>query len=129
MLLNIGLARNDGKPDNLPSAVLGLLSTRLGDWSLVVSDTEHTLIVEVFPDLSFMALWILCEDLAQDCVAVHSPGTESGQLVGPKAHEWGAFNPLQFILLDGTRLNQSGGARQEDTAQSCPVSLRQLPPI
>jgi hypothetical protein len=127
MLLNIGLARNDGKPDNLPSAVLNQLLDRVIEWTLVVSNTENTLIVEVFPDLSYAALWVLCESLAQDCVAVYHGYTRWGQLVGPKAHEWGAFDPAHFTLLDGTRLSQSGGARQEEPAQA--DSLRQLPPI
>lgn len=43
-------------------------------------------------------LWALCEDLGQDCVAVHYAG--SGILVGPNTAAWGAFDESLFHFID-----------------------------
>lgn len=74
----------------------------------VQSDTEPTLVAEVM----FMGhleqlhakVTALSDLLQQDCIAVYNPITGQGDLIGPRAAEWGPFNPEFFILLDGTRL-------------------------
>jgi hypothetical protein len=103
MLLNIGLARNDGKPDNRPADVLDFLGARVARHAVHQSDTERTLIVETVSAVPGAVLWELCERTAQDCIARVSGG--SGELIGPKSELWGAFNPAFFLTLDGNRLN------------------------
>ena len=39
--------------------------------------------------------------LRQDCIAVYYPATNYGVLCGPRAANWGTFNPAYFILEDG----------------------------
>jgi len=90
-------------------AANGLL---LGRQSVVQSDTEKTLVVEVTPGPEITsaarmhaALFLSAQDLRQDCIAVWSEQTRSGGLVGPRASKWGAFNPEFFFTLDGRRLS------------------------
>lgn len=57
------------------------------------------------------SVYKLSEDLGQDCIAfrgvVSFDGEEDGPfrtheaLVGPKAEEWGEFDPKRFITFDG----------------------------
>lgn len=80
-----------------------------GEGKVFESDTEPTLVVQVgaspFASISTMRrLRQTAVDLGQDCIAVYSPLTEYGLLAGPKAAEWGPFNPALFILPDGKRL-------------------------
>lgn len=42
--------------------------------------------------------------LNQDCVAVYNSALCWGLLVGPRADDWGPFNPEFFFLPDGNRL-------------------------
>lgn len=39
-------------------------------------------------------------DLRQDCIAVRYDGTALGELIGPRAAEWGAFNPAYFVGIE-----------------------------
>jgi hypothetical protein len=70
------------------------------------SDSELTLVVEVktHVGVTHAQIALLSRDLGQDCIAVWSPFTNRGALIGPRASEWGAFDPKQFFLIDGTRL-------------------------
>lgn len=43
-------------------------------------------------------LWALCEELGQDCIAVHYAGY--GVLVGPGAKAWGKFDENKFHFID-----------------------------
>jgi len=74
------------------------------------SDTEPTLVIEVqtmsrSPMLVIQALNSVAVDLEQDCIAAFRPRVGNGALIGPKAAEWGPFNPAFFIMPDGTRLS------------------------
>jgi hypothetical protein len=42
---------------------------------------------------------VLATALDQDCIAVYNHSTNTGELIGDKASEWGPFNPefFQFI--------------------------------
>lgn len=112
-ILNIGLARNDGKPDN---GILHVVA-KLNDYGfkLVAGEvfevmhgkgTEQTLIAEVEYQHHAqyhigVAVHVLSLKLAQDCIAVGYVSDGSvlgGNLYGPKAHEWGQFNPEYFVL-------------------------------
>ena len=41
--------------------------------------------------------YALAEVMRQDCIAAWNEDNEVGALIGPKAAEWGAFNPNYFI--------------------------------
>lgn len=43
------------------------------------------------------AVYALAEENEQDCIAVFEPETGRGVLVGPKAADWGEFNPDFFV--------------------------------
>jgi hypothetical protein len=112
-ILNIGLARNDGAPNNTVAQVLqGMQYTGLVycTGQLLQSDTEPTLVVEVEntsgEDVSY-TVGQLAEMLGQDCIAVCElpAGPGCGLLAGPNADAWGEFNPEFFLLLDGSRLS------------------------
>jgi hypothetical protein len=51
------------------------------------------------------ALESLCQQLKQEAIAAYvvgRHGVEGGFLAGPKAQEWGPFNPEYFLKLDGS---------------------------
>lgn len=66
------------------------------------SNTERTLVASLTKPLTREQLETLSNYLDQDCIAQHD-GIE-GQLVGPKAEEWGPFNPDYFLTMDGQPL-------------------------
>lgn len=109
ILLNIGL----NTPSGDPVASLGmeriyeagkLLETFRKRVALHVSDTEETLVVECESEFGMRQnVEKLCELLDQDCIAVMCGSKERGWLIGPRAHEWGEFDPTKFLLLDGSR--------------------------
>lgn len=79
--------------------------------TVLESDTEPTLVAEVTslnvnPRIILQLLYRVAEDLDQDCIAVYRELTGGGSLVGPRASEWGTFNPEFFFQLDGTRLSE-----------------------
>lgn len=110
LLLNIGLHVNATQTvaAHVAFEILkanGFLITR---HRTVQSDTEPTLVADVLfagmmADLSSM-LHQTSVDLQQDCIAAYNVAKNRGVLVGPRAAEWGPFNPEFFFLLDGTRL-------------------------
>jgi hypothetical protein len=111
-ILNIGLARNDGAPDN---GVLHVVAA-LNDYGFTLIHgevhevthglgVEQTLIAEVKyahgSPLLPNAVHHLSVELAQDCIAiahVNEDGVVLGGLFGPKADEWGPFNTEFFVL-------------------------------
>lgn len=62
---------------------------------------EPTLVVSINGAIGSGTLrgvvYTLAEELEQDCIAVLEPETGRGTLVGPKAADWGAFNPDCFV--------------------------------
>jgi hypothetical protein len=110
--LNIGLLTNDEVQCPVSLAlvwpILDALFPRLDgefrqqsySYRLAKSETEETLVVEVQANVCDLArtLRYACFWLHQDCIAVQLPDG-SGQLVGPKAEEWGDFNPAYFLPL------------------------------
>ena len=65
---------------------------------LAQSATEMTAVVVIEHPLAFARLYYLSKDLQQDAIAHLHEG--KGKLVGPKAAEWGAFDPQYFLLPD-----------------------------
>lgn len=104
-ILNIGLARNTGgtlDPRAVEAALRGrgIIFTSHG---VHQSASEPTLVITCAPFPATIA-HALSVALAQDCIAVWDTGTLSGRLLGPKAREWGSFNPAFFIQPNGERL-------------------------
>jgi hypothetical protein len=110
VILNIGLAR-DGNKNIGVGTVLRELDQRgfnlQGCYRICHSDTEITVVAEVELETVNNPVRYLAQILGQDCIAAYIPKVNKGKLIGPKAAEWGEFNPEKFILLDGTRLAQS----------------------
>ena len=111
--LNIGL-NIPGTDKTLPLAtVYAVVEHVLGERitvALAESDTEKTLVF-LMPGDAVMGSELLAPMLSylsglllQDCIAMMPEGDPAGgQLYGPKAAEWGPFNPAYFLLPDGTR--------------------------
>lgn len=100
-LVNIGLARNDGRPDNKVDGVLAFLERlgfNIGAYRVAQSSTEQTLIVQLGGPGALAMPAPFFDLLAQDCIAVRDE-TGQGSLVGPKAADWGEFDPAQFLEL------------------------------
>lgn len=116
-ILNIGL---DSKATRSIAAdvarqIVGANDFLVTTRTVVQSDTEPTLVCEVMPmtadrGIVLQHLYQIAEDLEQDCIAVYSPTTGKGVLIGPDAKAWGKFNPHFFFTLDGQRLAQEQAA-------------------
>lgn len=107
--LNIGLHRNDGGADLSLALVLNQLrsigaSVRAA--RVLQSDSEPTAVITVDNPLGRVTLYSLSLALSQDCIA-QADVTGLGLLAGPKAADWGPFNPAYFLTLDGTRLSDA----------------------
>lgn len=102
VIVNIGLARNDGGPDNSQYVTVMLLADLGGGqvqcYNVRQSATERTLVAQLARPLSDKATHELCAALAQDCIAQRIG--EHGRLIGPHAAKWGEFNPEYFLDLD-----------------------------
>ena len=118
VILNIGLETRDadGNVTHVDVDALGDAIAELTDGvgfygSTVETHTELTLVVEFDRDELNPLIgtaWIceqLCEQFNQDCIALYYDSSpKQGLLVGPRAQEWGDFDPSRFFLLDGTSL-------------------------
>lgn len=115
-IINIGLNTADGAitPEEARETLRAYGFSILRD-AVLESDTEPTLVAEVInpgasPIILPQLLHIVAEALDQDCIAVYRECTLGGALVGPRAAEWGPFNPEYFLLLDGRRLAEVASA-------------------
>lgn len=115
-IINIGLNTADGAitPEEARETLRAYGFSILRD-AVLESDTEPTLVAEVVnpgasPIILPQLLHIVAEALDQDCIAVYRECTLGGALVGPRAAEWGSFNPEYFLLLDGRRLSEVASA-------------------
>ena len=111
-ILNIGLNTADGAVTaEQARQVLAANEFLITRDAVLESDTEPTLVAEVISTAAspFVVLQLLhrvAEELDQDCIAVYRGLTGDGALIGPRAAEWGPFNPEFFLLLDGRRLSE-----------------------
>lgn len=105
--LNIGLARNDGKPDNTilhTVATMNRFGLLLVAGDIQQSATEQTLCAAVRytgKQIVTPLLHALAKELGQDCIAQASIdwlGKITGSLVGPNAEKWGAFDSKYFLF-------------------------------
>ena len=122
VILNIGLNGVPQEVDNvysfgrkIPTLETALTSVKCLNFKVIASavvesDTEPTLVVRATHagDVLVCTNW-LAEKLNQDCIAVYIPSKNEGHLYGPRASDWGDFNPEFFFMLDGSRL--SGGLK------------------
>lgn len=108
-ILNIGLKTNTEETLNATHAlnVVEAAGFKVKAQSLEFSSTELTLVVMCIGTVGENRTRIdnLCKVLKQDCVAAYDMYRRVGELIGPKAAEWGEFNPAFFLLLDGTTLD------------------------
>jgi hypothetical protein len=114
ILLNVGLARK-GQPDlSVVDVLLALEGHGVTVFRHVVhqSATEATVVAAVelprAPDERHAAahgdlgaIYRSAQQLDQDCIAVYDESIKQGILVGPKAAQWGDFNPTYFLNLEG----------------------------
>jgi hypothetical protein len=115
LILNIGLNVGTERKHTEESVKAALSAAgltrftgrRIPDLAVFDSDTEPTVVVTIGGSLSepfTKAIHRVSVALEQEAIAVYSPSTQTGAVVGPKAEAWGAFNPSFFIMPDGTRL-------------------------
>lgn len=100
-ILNVGLRRNDGGGD----LVVEVVEDVLADMGLEpvafrndATGEEPTLVAHCL-SVTPAQLYAACHVLAQDCIAVYDLKRCVGELVGPKAKEWGRFDPQYFRVL------------------------------
>jgi len=117
--LNIGLDI-EGQPNEGPAiterdrAVRALLRHIDPQASMYRTDTSYqrdgetvheNVLVAKLADASYRQLDALGAALGavfgQDCYAAYCPDTGDGQLIGPRADQWGEFNPAFFIRFLG----------------------------
>jgi hypothetical protein len=106
--LNIGLARNDGRPDNgllRCIAVLNQSGFLLHRADVQASDTEPTLCASVHYAkakhfLKYDLHTVSCR-LAQDCIVaveIDQVGKLHGELHGPECAKWAPFDQSFFLF-------------------------------
>lgn len=84
---------------------------------VVNSDTEPTLVASVYASRDMAkvtngqavkeAVFRLAEALNQECIALYLPIADKGELIGPQADKWGAFNLAYFFNLDGSSMGET----------------------
>lgn len=100
-LVNIGMERNDGGRRVSPGTVVDVLD----DLGILVVDSrmdgtgKKPTFVAIVDDATPAQIYAACHVLAQDCIAVYDLKRCIGELVGPKAKEWGRFDPQYFRVL------------------------------
>ena len=108
-ILNIGLKTNTGEDLNATATLTTIEAAgfKVIAQSLEFSNTELTLVLLCKGPQGAYRIKIedLCKTLKQDCIAAYDMDRKYGDLIGPKAAEWGEFNPAFFLLLDGTTLD------------------------
>lgn len=112
IIVNIGMARHGTSNISLGTVLRELNNHgfEVVDHLVLQSDTEPTVVARLRTERSWQAatirLHFVSVLLGQDCVAAYELSLGLGALIGPRADQWGAFNPDFFLLLDGTRLTQ-----------------------
>lgn len=117
ILLNIGLRIGIGDHVNSAHQTLGMIERIVGfPWAYAYvpdpyGNGEPTVVVSLRSDRDFgvspemiRAVSLASSLLGQECIALWDPSEGRGQLIGPDADKWGAFDPAQFFGLDGRPL-------------------------
>ena len=99
-ILNIGLHVN-GKPELTPAQVLCAVwktGSLILAHTVKESTTEPTVVLEIARPLNRTEGELVANELRQEAIAQLHKGT--GELFGPKAQEWGPFNPEFFLTFE-----------------------------
>ena len=108
VLVNIGLATNDGKGVTVEEVLAALQPLGVEESTVRQSATEQTLVARLARAPSPEEAEAISVALRQEAIAVMT-GVE-GELYGPGAAQWRPFNPEFFLNLDGSRATASNAA-------------------
>ena len=77
-------------------------------FTVLPSDTEPTAVVSARARGYELdeAIFRLAVELNQDCIAIYSPDSGVGRLIGPGVAKRGAFDRRLFVLPNGRRLSE-----------------------
>lgn len=117
VLLNVGLRIGIGDHINSVHHTLGTIERIVGfPWAYAYvpgqyDGGEPTVVAALRRDRDFgvspemiRAVSLASSLLGQECIALWDPSEGRGQLIGPDADKWGAFDPARFFSLDGRTL-------------------------
>lgn len=113
-VLNIGLDRPDGGRNSREDVMKALQSVKADvvDAREVQSDTEPTLSIVLREELTAAEAERISEALGQDAIAQRRRDG-SGGLYGPRAAQWGSFDPNFFFMPNGQRASEIPGAARQ----------------
>lgn len=100
-LLNIGLAVPGRDYTMQPADAIGQLKLQdmdVMDWRVDDTGAEPTVVAYV-ERASHAKVYAASVALSQDCIAVYNLDECLGSLDGPKAADWGTFDPRYFRVL------------------------------
>ena len=106
-IFNIGLNLPKGGTLHAASVRKDLADVSLRPTGPFDSQTEPTMVAAMSicdAREASLAAKALCTMFQQDAVAYYLPELGLGGLAGPKADEWGPFDPSLFILPCGSRI-------------------------
>ena len=98
--LNIGLANPVTGSDNSVDYTLMVALDYVCDIqnvSVKQSATERTVVIDF--NVIYDSLNVLSAVLDQDCIALRTNETGTGELFGDKAEAWSPFNPEYFLTI------------------------------
>lgn len=111
-IVNIGL--NVGAEQGItPEQVLAALQARgltVSRWEVQQSNTESTVVAALDRELTKEEGDAISVELKQEAIAVRRRDG-SGMLFGPKAAEWGPYNPEYFLMFGGRRASEVDAER------------------
>lgn len=104
MILNIGLGSDPARATHNAAKAVNWLSWRVVAAGLslrvqepTISNPEYVLVVRGTYTGTLYSIHTLAKIMKQECIAVYDGNTKEGYLIGPKALNWGTFNPRKFI--------------------------------
>ena len=98
--INIGLANPfTGGVNSVEQTISEALKCIAGVQDIAVrrSATEDTVIIRFQQAVDNLTK--IATALDQDCIAVYDEDSNTGELIGERASEWGAFNPEYFLTI------------------------------
>lgn len=81
-------------------ALLGTCAHHRADFLVNGAPVPHLVAGRAAGGWTVDALYLLAVRLHQECIAVYHPAQDRGELVGPGASVWGAFDLAKFKRLD-----------------------------
>lgn len=105
-ILNIGLANTGcASIQQAATVALHILGTaNVRTHAVVQSETEPTLVVELYVDAGPGRVYELAKTLNQQAIAYYNVRGDFGLLIGPKSAQWGRFDANRFFTIEGTKL-------------------------